>query len=1117
MQLLLGPCFALSDDVKLQEKLKDFLTAVISLHPPLHPPASFAESGFYALLQDHLEKRLVLATTQSSDAATTAPTANDNKGGNSATGNSSSSSSSSSSSGAQGASSSSTNRCSAAPIVTLLARLCTDSPSFLQPHVSALVKLCHRLAREHVSATARTARALQGASGLLADLGPNGTPPRVMATPTLALLAEATCAAAAGAYTAPQSIADDPAMATLMAALKLLGNAVSDSFANGNSGGGGLLESRKVFLRLVEGLLMQSDHVPLLLTLVDLVSNWVVVTPTTSTSSSSSSSPRSSPLTPKERATFLMRLAHFPRVPEPAAAPLLSKFLAIVKRILISNDAAALSGLASSGLTCVGLMASEPQMRASFQRDYLARAGQDVQSRLAHMLSSDWEALGNRYWLAATVEFLLATVSQQQAPPKFVAAAATGGSGRAAPCRLPPVVGAPTAGPGEPTPSSSAPASEIAMEEDDNTSRETSATTTTVTAAATQMHNQHKAFLAMVAATKASSLATSVFTPLHSVLHADVNLAHWLWQQLLPQAWSTLAPAAQASLAPALASTLAKPSLRPCLGYPAPLPMMPAGGQVGRLPAGGYAQLSSAWGWSAYGSGVGVDTCGVAVGGLSQGPTSPPPNVVRSMLTAMAECRPMPVLQPALLNALSSQHYAWYAGAAILEHQALVTTSPVDRLEWVRCLAKLYGELGEHDRLRALQQRSCAARETHVALSLETYGYSAEAQSLLLELMAQEDDATSSTAAGGGMSSTSGGVGLKLSGFELELWESRWVSAARELGQWPVLEDLSKATNRPECALESAAKNHDWAAVRDQLRTPSCIAGLELGSPQHKLFEIYVAIVDSKFSDVEHHCNQCIQLALHQWATMPPLTTGDGAHVGLLRLFHQLVEVHESGQIMLEVSQQARPHSSNTPASASNSDAASTSTPDFSHIIETWRKRLPNAWESLPEWDDLLSWRRWVFTATADAFSRSAPPLLIHAGAIISSRNNNNNNGSGNSSASSDGSNLLRLHDLPWTLLSRAHAARKLHLGSVALETLAALYDTPTLDVADAYTKLREQILMCLPPAVSAKGGFDLRCKNKNENGATAAAAALVEVVHSAARLQKLKGGLTLVNNTNLE
>jgi transformation/transcription domain-associated protein len=438
------------------------------------------------------------------------------------------------------------------------------------------------------------------------------------------------------------------------------------------------------------------------------------------------------------------------------------------------------------------------------------------------------------------------------------------------------------------------------------------------------------------------------------------------------------------------------------------------------------------------------------------------------MLAAMADCRPMPVLPPALVTALAAQHHAWPAAAAVLEHQALVAGRPAERLAWVRCLAQLYGELGETDRLRALQQRTCAARESHVALSLDAYGHAADAQRLYLELMAQEESA-------------GGGVGLKLSSFELELWEQRWVAAAKELGQWLVLADLAKANRQPALALDAAAQTHDWASVRDLLKVPSCIAALELGSPRHKLFEIYVAIVDGKFLDVEHHCNQCIQLALHQWATLPPLATGDGAHLGLLRLFHQLVEVHESGQIMLEVSQHARAGLAPAhAAAAANQQPTALAAPDFSHVIHTWRHRLPNPWDSIPEWDALLSWRQWVFAATADAFAKAASAHLLPPSAL----------------SGGDGAGSL-LHDLPWTVLTKARAARKLQLEPVALETLATLYATPTLDVADAYTKLREQILMCHPK--SASGG---------STGAGGAAAA---------RLQKLKGGLTLVNNTNLE
>ena len=50
--------------------------------------------------------------------------------------------------------------------------------------------------------------------------------------------------------------------------------------------------------------------------------------------------------------------------------------------------------------------------------------------------------------------------------------------------------------------------------------------------------------------------------------------------------------------------------------------------------------------------------------------------------------------------------------------------------------------------------------------------------------------------------------------------------------------------------------------------------------------EIYVAIVDGKFGDVEKLCGQCIQLALHRWASLPPARAGDGAHRALLQACH---------------------------------------------------------------------------------------------------------------------------------------------------------------------------------------------------------------------------------------
>lgn len=78
-----------------------------------------------------------------------------------------------------------------------------------------------------------------------------------------------------------------------------------------------------------------------------------------------------------------------------------------------------------------------------------------------------------------------------------------------------------------------------------------------------------------------------------------------------------------------------------------------------------------------------------------------------------------------------------------------------------------------------------------MALSLEAYGHSAHAQKLYLELISQENSGR--------------GVGLKLSSFELELWEGRWIECARQLAQWPLLADLGKASKQQDLSVEVRA------------------------------------------------------------------------------------------------------------------------------------------------------------------------------------------------------------------------------------------------------------------------------------------------------------------------
>ena len=69
-----------------------------------------------------------------------------------------------------------------------------------------------------------------------------------------------------------------------------------------------------------------------------------------------------------------------------------------------------------------------------------------------------------------------------------------------------------------------------------------------------------------------------------------------------------------------------------------------------------------------------------------------------------------------------------------------------------------------------------------------------------------------------------------------------------------------------------------------------------------KMSETLLAVADGKLSDVENLHAQTAQLCLYKWQLLPELTSGSMAHASLLHFFHRLVEIRESGQIMVETS-----------------------------------------------------------------------------------------------------------------------------------------------------------------------------------------------------------------------
>ena len=267
-------------------------------------------------------------------------------------------------------------------------------------------------------------------------------------------------------------------------------------------------------------------------------------------------------------------------------------------------------------------------------------------------------------------------------------------------------------------------------------------------------------------------------------------------------------------------------------------------------------------------------------------------NAVRSFLNGVAMLRPLPSLDVDLLVSLSETYNCWYEALSILEDQYLVlcsqdlsNTGGTLRDKTLLAMRHCYRQLGEPNTWMSLALESCTFTETKRAASLDVYGMVDEALEAYTSLVELVESGTSSP-----------------SDFEMSLWEERWVELHREQCQLSVVSEYAKTAENPRLMLECAWKEQSWDRVRSLCSSSSLVADSESGEPALKMCETLLAVADGKLSDVENLHAQTAQLCLHKWQLLPRLTSASFAHASLLHFFHRLVEIRESGQIMVETS-----------------------------------------------------------------------------------------------------------------------------------------------------------------------------------------------------------------------
>ena len=396
------------------------------------------------------------------------------------------------------------------------------------------------------------------------------------------------------------------------------------------------------------------------------------------------------------------------------------------------------------------------------------------------------------------------------------------------------------------------------------------------------------------------------------------------------------------------------------------------------------------------------------------------PNVIQALLEGSCRCSPPIQLPPQLVKYLGKTYNAWHLAIQLLENTILEEKSLLGsnskeeekvKDAFFDALADLYNELDEQDYFGGLWRRRCLFLETNAAISSEQTGKWDDAQRFYEMAQTKARSCV-----------------LPFSESEYNLWESRWVSVTERLQQWDILCDLSKHDSKPDLLLECAWRLSDWSSDRDNI-------GMTLQSvafpptPRKKLFKAYLVL--NKLGDgpdaadeFQRLWDEGAQLVLKKWHSLPKVSAS--SHTPIFHQFQQYVELHEASLIQ------------NILRSTSTANIE-TKSQELKNYLSTWRDRLPNTWDDMNIWSDLVAWRQNVFTSINNAYL----PLIPH----ISSTN----------STPTSSYAYRGYHETAWIINRFAHVARKHRLADICISSLSKIYTLPNIEIQEAFYKLREQ------------------------------------------------------------
>lgn len=367
------------------------------------------------------------------------------------------------------------------------------------------------------------------------------------------------------------------------------------------------------------------------------------------------------------------------------------------------------------------------------------------------------------------------------------------------------------------------------------------------------------------------------------------------------------------------------------------------------------------------------------------------PNVIQALLEGISLSQPQPKIPPELIRYLGKTYNAWHIAIPLLESHVIIFP---DEIRCFDALAQLYKLVNEDDIMCGLWRKRCYSESTKVALSLIQHGYWQEAQDVLAE---------STKASYAGQNAVKRG--------EAAMWVEQWVNCSKQLNQWDILLEYAQQTDNQLLAMDSLWRLSNWAGLKEVLQSKLQVEE----TAQVRMIRAYLALQEGDVMAGESCIGQAMQASLTRWWQLPDV--GVAPHTQLLQTFQQLIELKESSRILMDL-------------------AAANQRPDYTYgdlkdIMDTWRLRTPNEWDSMVHWQDVLVWRNQIYNVVISAFQRLsevAPQL-----------------------------HQLGYRDKAWSVNKLAYVAYKHSCPDVCINIIGTMYGFNAMEVQEAFVKICEQ------------------------------------------------------------